>query len=161
MLRGNAWAAAPQRKEVVRPRSRRPGQKKTPTRVNPPGLERRNCRISCRVWSPLAEFQRLLDDGLLVVAAKAVAPATHAAKRAPAEAELTRSPGTRKSACRCGYMFDEQEIYLEDVIDSLRANEGTLFRAVLKKLLNDDSPDSTRLAEALVQHPDLRHLIAH
>lgn len=64
-------------------------------------------------------------------------------------------------ACRYGYMFDEREIYLEDVIDSLRANEGTLFRAVLKKLLNDDSPDSTRLAEVLLQHPDLRHLIAH
>jgi hypothetical protein len=58
-------------------------------------------------------------------------------------------------------MFDEQEVYLEDIIDSLRANEGKLFRAVVKKLLNDDSPDSTRLAEALVQHPDLRHLIAH
>ena len=58
-------------------------------------------------------------------------------------------------------MFDEQEIYLEDIIDSLRANEGTLFRAVLKKLLNDDSGDSTRIAESLMQHPDLRHLIAH
>lgn len=90
-----------------------------------------------------------------------VASATHAGKKAPAEAELTRSPGTRKSACRYGYMFDEQETYLEDVIDSLRANEGTLFRALLKKLLNDESPDSTRLAEVLLQHPDLRHLIAH
>ena len=86
---------------------------------------------------------------------------TRGAKRAPAEAELTRSPGTRKSACRYGHMFDEQEVYLEDIIDALRANEGKLFRAVVKKLLNDDSPDSTRVAESLMQHPDLRHLIAH
>jgi hypothetical protein len=58
-------------------------------------------------------------------------------------------------------MSDEQEIYLEDIIDSLRANEGRLFRAILKRLLNDDSPDSTHVAESLMQHPDLRHLIAH
>ena len=86
---------------------------------------------------------------------------TRGAKRASAEAELTRSPGTRKSACRYGDMFDEQEVYLEDIIDALRANEGKLFRAVVKKLLNDDLPDSKRVAESLMQHPDLRDLIAH
>jgi coproporphyrinogen III oxidase-like Fe-S oxidoreductase len=74
--------------------------------------------------------------------------------------KLTRLE-TRKSGCRYGHMFDEQEIYLEDIIDALRANEGKLFRAVVKKLLNDDSADSTRVAESLMQHPDLRHLIAH
>ena len=58
-------------------------------------------------------------------------------------------------------MFDEQEIYLEDIIDTLSANEGKLFRAVVKKLLNDDLPDSKRVAESLMQHPDLRDLIAH
>ena len=114
--------------------------------------------IKMRMAVPLAG---LTNNAIPSPARKLWHPRHTRGKKAPAEAELTRSPGTRKSACRCGYMFDEQEIYLEDIIDSLRANEGTLFRAVLKKLLNDDSPDLTFLVEVLLQHPDLRHLIAH
>ena len=58
-------------------------------------------------------------------------------------------------------MFDEQHLNLEDIIEALRADEGRFFRALMKKLRNDDSADATLLAEALAQHPDLRHLIAH
>ena len=55
----------------------------------------------------------------------------------------------------------DEEIELTAIIDALRADNGRLFRALLKKLNQDDSADSIRLAEVLLDHPYLRDLIPH
>ena len=54
---------------------------------------------------------------------------------------------------------DERD--LTAMIDQLRADNGKLLRALLKKLNQDDSADSVRLAEVLKHHPSLRDLIPH
>jgi hypothetical protein len=54
---------------------------------------------------------------------------------------------------------DERE--LTAMIDALRADNGKLLRALLKKLNQDDSADSVRLAEVLMHHPNLRDLVPH
>ena len=54
---------------------------------------------------------------------------------------------------------DERE--LTAMIDALRADNGRLLRALLKKLNQDDSADLMRLAEVLAHHPCLRDLIPH
>ena len=50
---------------------------------------------------------------------------------------------------------------LAAIIDQLRADNGRLLRALIKKLNQDDSDDSVRLAEVLKHHPSLRDLIPH
>jgi hypothetical protein len=60
-----------------------------------------------------------------------------------------------------GNQFDEYDTEIQEIIDALRADHGRLFRALLRKLRNDESADSRELAEALSRHPDLRDFIVH
>ena len=55
----------------------------------------------------------------------------------------------------------EKETELRAIIDELRANNGELLRALLKRLSQDDSAEAIRLAEVLVRHPKLLDLIPH
>jgi hypothetical protein len=55
----------------------------------------------------------------------------------------------------------EEETELEAVLEALRAGDGRLLRALLRTLNRDNSADAKRLAEVLVNHPDLRDLIPH
>lgn len=55
----------------------------------------------------------------------------------------------------------DEERELAAIIDALRADSGRLLRALLKKLNQDDSDDSVRLAEVLMHHPRLRDLAPH
>jgi hypothetical protein len=55
----------------------------------------------------------------------------------------------------------DEERELAAIIDALRADNGRLLTALLKKLNQDDSDDSVRLAEVLMHHPKLRDLVPH
>ena len=55
----------------------------------------------------------------------------------------------------------EEQTELSAIIDALRDDDGRLFRAILRRLKQEDRANSLLLAEALVSHPNLRDLVQH
>ena len=55
----------------------------------------------------------------------------------------------------------EEKTELSTIIDALRDDDGRLFRAILRRLKQEDRANSLLLAEALVSHPNLRDLVPH
>ena len=55
----------------------------------------------------------------------------------------------------------EEQTELRSLIDALRDDDGRLFRAILRRLKQEDRAHSLLLAEALVSHPNLRDLVPH
>ena len=58
-------------------------------------------------------------------------------------------------------MSEAEEIYLNEVIQDLRADEGKLFRRLLNRLRWVDHPEAKALLDSLMTHPDLRDLVPH
>jgi hypothetical protein len=56
-------------------------------------------------------------------------------------------------------MGEADEIYLDGIIEDLRANEGRMFRRLLTRLRWDDHPEAKALLNTLLTHPDLRDLV--
>jgi hypothetical protein len=46
-----------------------------------------------------------------------------------------------------------------EVIDALRADNGKLLRLLIKRFANNGRPEHRKLAEMLVHHPNLRHMV--
>jgi len=58
-------------------------------------------------------------------------------------------------------MHELDDIYLDEVIEDLRANEGRMFRRLLNRLRWADHPEAKTLLNSLLTHPDLRDLVPH
>jgi hypothetical protein len=51
--------------------------------------------------------------------------------------------------------------FLEEIIEDLRADEGSLFRRLIIRLRTEEHPEARALFHTLVTHPDLRDLVPH
>jgi hypothetical protein len=58
-------------------------------------------------------------------------------------------------------MGDEGEMFLGTVIEELSAQDGALFRRLLKRLRKEDHHEAESLFARLVTHPLLRDLVPH
>ena len=58
-------------------------------------------------------------------------------------------------------MHEAYEISVDEVIEDLRADEGSLFRRLLTRLRWIDHPEAKALLNSLLTHPDLRDLVPH
>lgn len=58
-------------------------------------------------------------------------------------------------------MGDEGEMSLGTIIEELRAQDGAMFRHLLKRLREEDHPEADSLFATLVTHPLLRDLVPH
>ncbi len=58
-------------------------------------------------------------------------------------------------------MSDDDETFLESIIDDLRTNEGEMYRRLLRRLRHETNPEAKALVETLLTHPRLRDLSLH
>jgi hypothetical protein len=59
-------------------------------------------------------------------------------------------------------MTPEDEQFLDALLEALRADEGKELRRLLRSLSSKSKdPVARKLAEVLVQHPELRDLVPH
>jgi hypothetical protein len=58
-------------------------------------------------------------------------------------------------------MGDEGEMFLGTIIEELSAQDGAMFRCLLKRLREEDHPEAKSLFATLVTHPLLRDLVPH
>jgi hypothetical protein len=58
-------------------------------------------------------------------------------------------------------MGDEGEMFLGTIIEELSAQDGAMFRRLVKRLREEDHPEAESLFATLVTHPLLRDLVPY
>jgi hypothetical protein len=58
-------------------------------------------------------------------------------------------------------MGDEGEMFLGTIIEELSAQDGAMFRRLVKRPREEDHPEAESLFATLVTHPLLRDLVPH